>query len=448
MAGSGLFPFTQEHEMIRKAAQDFAQKEIAPIAAEFDETGEFPIKTVKKMGEMGFMGIEVPEEDGGAGMDTLSYVLAEEEIAKVDAAHGVIMSVNNSLYCTGILKFGTEEQKKKFITPVASAQVGSHWQIYWDDVQPDLTATPDWRQAQTRVAAVATQGEKTLLSVLYYQESAAAATDQVMVPSGVATVAYDQGTGCGTDYAPDYGADSFLLGYKNMVASLLATFGTDANVLGFLIEMGLNGDNINTYERCAGARAAREAQTDCDEYKEHVYGSAAQATPGAMHLYRSGTTKPIFIRGGNAMCDGGSMWRSLEYVFNDHGAPTTATPTPGGTPVATATRNYIGYLSSALQAARQDAWANVNGQYAIIEMGARMHDIGGAAEGVARLVAMAVFFTAGAAGPFIIPTERKIGTYDRLLAAPMSLLTLLLGKTAVGGALLRLRQGWEADENR
>jgi alkylation response protein AidB-like acyl-CoA dehydrogenase len=122
MAGSGLFPFTEEHESIRQAARNFAQKEIAPVAAEFDETGEFPSNTIKKMGEMGFMGIEVPEEYGGAGMDTLAYVLALEEISKADAAHGVIMSVNNSLYCFGILKFGTEAQKKKFITPVASGK--------------------------------------------------------------------------------------------------------------------------------------------------------------------------------------------------------------------------------------------------------------------------------------------------------------------------------------
>src|SRR4030065_2931216 len=122
MAGSGLFPFTDEHESIRQAARNFAQKEIAPVAAEFDESGEFPSKTIKKMGEMGFMGIEVPEEYGGAGMDTLAYVLALEEICKVDAAHGTIMSVNNSLFCNGILKFGTEAQKQKYLVAVASGE--------------------------------------------------------------------------------------------------------------------------------------------------------------------------------------------------------------------------------------------------------------------------------------------------------------------------------------
>jgi alkylation response protein AidB-like acyl-CoA dehydrogenase len=115
-----IHPLSTEHKMLRDAARDFAQKEIAPIAAEYDESGEFPHKTIRKMGSLGFMGIEVLEKYGGAEMDTLSYVLALEEISKVDASHGVIMSVNNSLYCHGIMQFGTEDQKKKFITPVAS----------------------------------------------------------------------------------------------------------------------------------------------------------------------------------------------------------------------------------------------------------------------------------------------------------------------------------------
>jgi alkylation response protein AidB-like acyl-CoA dehydrogenase len=117
-----IYPLTTEHKMLRDAARDFAQKEIAPIAAEFDESGEFPSATVKKMGALGFMGIEVPEQYGGAEMEALAYVLALEEICKVDASHGVIMSVNNSLYCHGILQFGTDEQKKKFVTPIASGE--------------------------------------------------------------------------------------------------------------------------------------------------------------------------------------------------------------------------------------------------------------------------------------------------------------------------------------
>ena len=117
------FSLAPEHEMIRQTARDFAQKEIAPIATEFDESGEFPEKTIRKMGEMGFMGIEIPEEYGGAGLDTLAYVLALEEICRVDAAHGTIMSVNNSLFGYALLRFGTEAQKQKYLAPVASGRV-------------------------------------------------------------------------------------------------------------------------------------------------------------------------------------------------------------------------------------------------------------------------------------------------------------------------------------
>jgi len=122
MTQEAFFEFTEEHAMIRETARDFAQNEIAPIAAQYDETGEFPLNTIRKMGEMGFMGIEVPEEYGGAGLDTMAYVLALEEICKADAAHGTIMSVNNSLYAHGLMKYGTEEQKRKFLIPVASGK--------------------------------------------------------------------------------------------------------------------------------------------------------------------------------------------------------------------------------------------------------------------------------------------------------------------------------------
>ncbi|MCL4805867.1 MAG: acyl-CoA dehydrogenase [Anaerolineae bacterium] len=118
-----MFDFiTEEHRMIQEAARDFARNSIAPIAAEFDESGEFPLETIRQMGRLGFMGIEVPEEYGGAGMDTIAYVLAMVEICKADASHGTIMSVNNSLYAHGLLKFGTEAQKQKYLVPVATGQ--------------------------------------------------------------------------------------------------------------------------------------------------------------------------------------------------------------------------------------------------------------------------------------------------------------------------------------
>ncbi len=113
---------SSEQLMIRDAARAFAQNEIAPTAAHFDETGEFPYDNVKKMGAQGFMGLEIPEEYGGAGLDTLAYVLALEEISKADASHGTIMSVNNSLFCHAIYRWGTEAQKQKYLKDVASGK--------------------------------------------------------------------------------------------------------------------------------------------------------------------------------------------------------------------------------------------------------------------------------------------------------------------------------------
>lgn len=117
-----LLELTDEHRMLRDMVRDFAQKEIAPIAAELDESGEFPLNTIKQLGAMGLMGIEVPEEYGGAELDSLAYVLAMVEVAKVDASHSTIISVNNSLYNHGLMKFGTEEQKQAFLVPVASGE--------------------------------------------------------------------------------------------------------------------------------------------------------------------------------------------------------------------------------------------------------------------------------------------------------------------------------------
>lgn len=116
------FDLTEDQIAIRDAARDFAENEIAQSAVERDKNAEFPYDIVKKLGELGFMGMMVPTEWGGAGMDTISYVLAIEEISKVDASVGVIMSVNNSLVCFGIEKWGSDEQKEKYLKPLASGE--------------------------------------------------------------------------------------------------------------------------------------------------------------------------------------------------------------------------------------------------------------------------------------------------------------------------------------
>ena len=111
---------TDEQQMIRAMARDFAQSEIKPIADEIDRDARFPHETVKRMGELGFMGIATPAQWGGSGADTVAYVVALEEIAKVCASHAVIMSVNNSLYGDPVWKYGTAGQRDRFLRPVAS----------------------------------------------------------------------------------------------------------------------------------------------------------------------------------------------------------------------------------------------------------------------------------------------------------------------------------------
>ena len=116
------FKLTEEHEMIRQAARDFAQTELLPGVIDRDEKQEFPKEQIKKLGELGFMGMMVDPKYGGAGMDTISYVLAMEELSKVDASTSVVVSVNNSLVCWGIEKFGSEEQKQKYLRPLATGE--------------------------------------------------------------------------------------------------------------------------------------------------------------------------------------------------------------------------------------------------------------------------------------------------------------------------------------
>ncbi|MDC7997556.1 acyl-CoA dehydrogenase [Gilvibacter sediminis] len=116
------FTLTEEHEMIREAARDFAKNELLPGVVERDNKQEFPAAQIKQMGELGFMGMMVDPQYGGGGMDTVSYVLAMEELSKIDASASVVMSVNNSLVCYGIQAFGSDMHKEKYLTKLASGE--------------------------------------------------------------------------------------------------------------------------------------------------------------------------------------------------------------------------------------------------------------------------------------------------------------------------------------
>ncbi len=117
------FELSEEHQMIRDAARDFAQTELLPGVIERDENQSFPNEQIKKMGDLGFLGMMVSPKYGGGGMDTISYILAMEELSKVDASASVVMSVNNSLVCWGIEKYGTEEQKQKYLPRLTSGEI-------------------------------------------------------------------------------------------------------------------------------------------------------------------------------------------------------------------------------------------------------------------------------------------------------------------------------------
>ena len=134
------FQLSEEQLMIQQAARDFAKAELLPGVIERDETSTFPYEAVKKMGELGFLGMMVDPKYGGSGLDSVSYVIAMEEIAKVDASAAVVMSVNNSLVCAGMEKYCSEEQKEKYLVPLASGQVIGAFCLSEPDAGSDATS--------------------------------------------------------------------------------------------------------------------------------------------------------------------------------------------------------------------------------------------------------------------------------------------------------------------
>lgn len=134
------FNLTEEQLMVQQAARDFAQNELLPGVIERDEKQIFPTDEIKKMGELGFMGMMVDPKYGGSGLDTISYVLAMEEISKVDASASVVMSVNNSLVCWGLQAFGTEEQKQHWLPLLASGQIHGAFCLSEPEAGSDATS--------------------------------------------------------------------------------------------------------------------------------------------------------------------------------------------------------------------------------------------------------------------------------------------------------------------
>lgn len=134
------FELSEEHIMIRNAAREFAQNELLPGVIERDTHQKFPMEQIRKLGELGFLGMMVSPEYGGSGMDTISYVLAMEEISKIDASASVVMSVNNSLVCWGLETYGNEEQKQKFLKPLAQGIVHGAFCLSEPEAGSDATS--------------------------------------------------------------------------------------------------------------------------------------------------------------------------------------------------------------------------------------------------------------------------------------------------------------------
>ena len=134
------FKFSEEHLMIQQAARDFAESELLPGVIERDNEQRFPTEEIKKLGELGMMGMMVDPKWGGSGMDTISYVLAMEEISKIDASASVVMSVNNSLVCWGIEKYGNDDQKERFLRPLASGQIHGGFCLSEPEAGSDATS--------------------------------------------------------------------------------------------------------------------------------------------------------------------------------------------------------------------------------------------------------------------------------------------------------------------
>lgn len=134
------FDLSEEHINVQQAARDFAQTELLPGVIERDEKQEFPYEQIKKLGELGFLGMMVDPKYGGSGMDTISYVLAMEELSKVDASASVVVSVNNSLVCWGLEEYGSEEQKQKYLVPMASGKVHGAFLLSEPEAGSDATS--------------------------------------------------------------------------------------------------------------------------------------------------------------------------------------------------------------------------------------------------------------------------------------------------------------------
>lgn len=258
------FNFTEEQISIRDAAKDFAEREIAPTAVERDLNSEFPKDIVAKLGELGFMGMMVSPEWGGAGMDTISYVLAIEEISKIDASVGVIMSVNNSLVCYGLEKWGSDYLKETYLKPLASGKMLGAFCLSEPEAGSD--ATHQRTEAVKEGDHYIINGVKNWITNgvnadIYFLQ---AMTDKSKGYKGITTFIIEKGTeglevGKKEDKLGIRSSDTCTLGLNNVKVPAKNILGQEG--VGFKIAMQtLNGGRIGVAAQALGiAQASFEA---------------------------------------------------------------------------------------------------------------------------------------------------------------------------------------------
>ncbi|KAF0151333.1 MAG: Acyl-CoA dehydrogenase [Ignavibacteria bacterium] len=258
------FQFTEDQLMIQQTAREFATSEIAPTAVERDKNAEFPYKLVKKLGELGFMGMMVSPEYDGAGLDTVSYVLAMIEISKVDASLGVIMSVNNSLVCYGLDKWGSEHIKNKFLRRLAKGEKLGSFALSEPEAGSD--ATKQHTQAHKVDGGWAINGIKNWITngVSADYHLVMAQTDKEKAHHGITAFLVEKGThgfthGAKEDKLGIRSSDTCSLSFENCIVP-------DENIVwevgkGFNFAMNtLNGGRIGIASQAVGiAEAALEA---------------------------------------------------------------------------------------------------------------------------------------------------------------------------------------------